>query len=156
MLRNQARASVSEPWQQMALLLQQGIGNGSIVLAENRQAFEQDSERYAGYIEAKKGEELLVLEPTRAMVTIRRLAAEMGRELVADNVTIFRDLALHGLSLGYFHKNGDSKRKRYLKIKVVNGKRIEMLVIVSQVLESVVEHIYQGGNYFENSGLDRD
>ncbi|MBR4152006.1 MAG: hypothetical protein IKT98_03530 [Selenomonadaceae bacterium] len=144
MLRNQSAATEAEPWQQFLVTLQQAIATGTTLIAVNKDEFEQNGGRYAGFQRIDKGDAEYVLSPDKVISIARHLLTDSGRELVSDSTTIFKELLNHGVSKGYENKDGNGgTRKRYLKRVKLNGHLVEMLVLSKDALEKAIEKFLQ-------------
>ena len=137
--KNQEMAIQAEPWQQFLIALQKAISTGNAKLAYTKEEFEKNGKNYVGY---HRGDEY-VLTPDKVMALIKRQMWESGKGLVAEPITIYKEIFEHHISLGYDNqKDGRGRtRKRYLKRTKLNGHLVEMLVIPIESLELAVNLI---------------
>lgn len=146
MKRNEEMAIVAEPWQQFLLTLQQGIAMNSIILAADKTEYESTGTKYLGFKRFEKGEEEYVLPPSQIFIEVKRRLQEIGKDLVANDTAIFRELFMRSLALGYTNQDGrGSTRNRYLKRIKLHGHLVEMLVIPVEKMEREVEKIMTEG-----------
>lgn len=140
MLRNQAAATVAEPWQQFLLTLQPLIATGAASIAKEKDEFERNGNRYIGFQRIDKGDAEYVLAVDKVVSVIRHQLLDSGREIVSDSTTIFKELLAHGVSKGYENKDGNGgTRKRCLKRVKLNGHLVEMLVLSKAAIERAIE-----------------
>lgn len=146
MKENEDMAIVAAPWQQFIVALQTGIGTGGIVLAYNKEEYEDNAGKFLGYKRrGKDGECEYVFVPETAFAYVRSHIQSTGKELVDKPTAIYRDLCENGIARGYkTQANGKNTRNRYLKrIMLRKFYRVKELVELLGVSKSMVyEYVY--------------
>ena len=141
--KNQNAATTTEPYQQFLITLQQAVATGTVLVASNKEVFEQDGQRrYMGFYRIDKGDTEYVLNPHKIMNFVRKQLLESGKELVSDPARIFKDLLEHGISKGYVNKDGSGgERTRYLKRIKIKDNQAEMLILSKMAVEKTIEKL---------------
>lgn len=143
MLRNQAMATTAEPWQLFIITLQKLIATGEILIAVDKNEFEQNGKSYTGFQRSKKDDVEYILK-SDTIFSIIKNKLDKERELVSDSNTIFKELLKHGISRGYDNQDGNGgTRKRYLKRVKLNGHNVEMLAISRDSMERAIKEFLE-------------
>lgn len=146
-LKNQNDVRTLEPYQQFLITLQQAIATGTVLVAHTKEEFEKDGNRYVGFSRPDKGDIEYVLNPDKTLSFVRKHLLDIGKDLVSDSVTIWKELFERGISKGYINRDGNGgTRNRYFKRIKLHDNQAEMLVISKMVFEKAIEKLFTEDN----------